>query len=69
MTKNKTYFEYEDKVTASRLKWDSKIQTFKTGLELSEVALKLLFASFRDQYKNYSQKTILNKFRSFLRTI
>lgn len=69
MNKNKTYFKYEEKVALSRLKFMSKIQTFKMGLELSELALKMLFNSFRDQYKNYSQKTISNKFRSFLRAI
>ena len=69
MNKNAAYFKYEEKIATSQLEHLSQIKTFKIGLELSELALKMLFNSFRDQYKNYPQKTVLNKFRSFLREI
>jgi hypothetical protein len=65
MNKEK-FFQYEENITLSRLKKMSPKQTFKIGLELSKVALELMFSSFRDQYP---AKLRLNKFRSFLRTI
>lgn len=69
MAKNTSYFKYEEKVGTAHLMGKSGIETFKMGLELSELALKMFYRSFQNQYKNISQKSALNKFRAFLRSI
>lgn len=63
------YYKYEDEVATKKLQHMSRPQTFQAGLELSELALKMLFGSFRDRYKKYSKQTALNKYRLFLRKI
>jgi hypothetical protein len=67
MKRDAEYFVYEEKEAIRHLRRLNKNQTFRMGLELSDLALKMSFKSFEDQYKNLPRKIVLEKFRSFVR--
>jgi len=67
MKKRFDYFKYEEKATLNQLHKLSKAQTFRLGLDLSDFALKMLYQSLEDRFKNISHKAILAKFRACLR--
>jgi hypothetical protein len=69
MGKNSSYYRLEEKISSAHLKGLSNIRTFKMGLDLSDLAMRMLACSFKGQSHASRPKIRLNTLGAFLRKI
>lgn len=61
MKKGFNYFQYEEKTAFAHLRKLAKVRTFKMGLELSDLAVKMLFASVSNEFPTLSYRARIKK--------
>jgi hypothetical protein len=69
MEKGFDYFQYEEKTAVAHLKKLAGAQTFKMGLELSDLAIKMLFASVSNEFPALSYRARIGKLAKIIRSM